>query len=229
MIKAILWDVDGTILDFKLAEKEAVKSCFKALKLGEISDSQIESYSLINKKYWERLERGELTKQEVLLGRFKEFFSSIGIDESFAEPFNDLYQVRLGDTISFFPGAMEMLCALKGKVVQCAVTNGTKKAQSIKLKNSGLESVFDKIYISEDIGFDKPDKRFFGYVFADLSGIKKDEIIIVGDSPSGDIAGGINAGIRTCLFCPNGKAPDVKADYIVDRLEKIIELLEEIE
>ena len=101
MIKTILWDVDRTLLDFDAAERAAIQSLFVEFGLGECSEEQVARYSVLNMKYWEKLERGEITKPQVLVGRFEEFFAEEGIDVSLAPQFNDAYQLRLGDTIVY--------------------------------------------------------------------------------------------------------------------------------
>lgn len=92
-IQAILWDVDGTLLDFSAAEKAAIQTLFLAFGLGPCSDESVARYAAINDAYWKRLERGEITKREVLLDRFREFFGELGLDPALAEPFNARYQV----------------------------------------------------------------------------------------------------------------------------------------
>lgn len=217
MVKIILWDIDGTLLDFLLSEKIAIRTCFEKLGLGACTDEMIADYSKINVGYWKKLENGEMTKDRILVERFKEFFRLYKIDESKAGAFNAEYQVRLGDTAVFTPGAKETLLELQGKVIQACVTNGTKIAQSMKLKRSGMDRIFDHVFISEDIGFEKPSSAFFEKVFAELTScqkinndspedglnLDKSEILIVGDSLTSDIQGGKNAGIKTCWYNPN--------------------------
>ena len=165
MYKHLLWDIDGTILDFKAAENAAVKTLFKKYNIGECSDEMIEQYSKINDKYWQALERGEMTKPQILVGRFAEFFESIGADTAIAADFNVDYQVTLGDFVVFEKDAVEVLEAEKGKYRLIAVTNGTKIAQTKKLRTSGLIDIFDSVYISEDVGVEKPNKEYFDAVF----------------------------------------------------------------
>ena len=215
-IKVILWDIDGTILNFIEAEKAAIKMCFAQFQLGECSDEMIARYSVINKSYWERLELGEISKQEVLEGRFREFFRWEGIslegeirsngknvpEDDLVRRFNVEYQKRLGDTICFHDDAYELIRRLKGRVKQYAVTNGTRMAQERKLERSGLSQLFDGVFISEDVGIEKPNKEFFDYVFRQIGDYEKDEIMIVGDSLSSDMKGGNNAGIVCCWYHP---------------------------
>lgn len=202
MYKYILWDIDGTILDFEAAQNLAIKTLFAKYELGECSDEMIEDYSQINTKYWQALERGEMTKPEILVGRFVEFFSSIGVDTSVAEAFNSDYQVTLGDYVVFEPDAMEVLEHEKssGKLKLIAVTNGTKIAQEKKLKTSGLDKIFDSVYISEDVGIEKPRKGYFDKVFSKEGISDLSEAVIIGDSLTSDILGGNNAGIDTVWY-----------------------------
>ena len=227
MYKYILWDLDGTILDFKAAEKEAIKTLFKKYNIGICTDEMISDYSKINDKYWQALERGEMSKPEILVGRFVEWFESIDVDTEIAEAFNADYQVTLGDFVFFEPNAKEVLEAQKGKYRLIAVTNGTKVAQTKKLKTSGLEKVFDAVYISEDVGVEKPNKEYFDAVFL-AEGIEdKSEAIIIGDSLTSDILGGNNAGIDTCWYNKNHAINKSTSNvtYDIDDLKKIMDIL----
>lgn len=204
MIRAVLWDIDGTLLDFPAAERAAVRACFARFGLGECTDEMLSEYSRINIKYWQALERGEMTKPAILVGRFTEFFANHGIDPAAAGPVNAEYQIRLGDTVVFHEGALETILALKGRVLQYAVTNGTKTAQQRKLARSGLDTLLDGAFISDDIGAEKPDPVFFDAVFAAIGSIPRPQTLIVGDSLTSDIAGGVRAGIRTAWYNPAG-------------------------
>lgn len=223
MIKVILWDIDGTLLDFAKAEYEAIKKCFEIFQLGECTDTMIQKYSAINKKYWERLERGEITKPEVLIGRFQEFFASENIKTDCAAEFNKEYQVRLGDTICFCDNSYNLVKELKGYVKQYAVTNGTKIAQSKKLKKSGLESLFDDVFISEEIGVEKPGIGFFQRIWEKIGAYNQDEVMIIGDSLTSDMQGGNNAGIICCWYNPKNQINDKKLtiNYEIDDLQKV--------
>lgn len=230
--RAILWDVDGTLFSFKLAEKHAIRDCFAEFGLGTCDDEMLAEYSQINDRYWKRLERGEITKPQVLVGRFEEFFGKYGLDVSVAALFNERYQVAIGENVFFNEGGYEIIRDLKGRVYQAVVTNGTKIAQDLKLKKSGLDQLFDDFFISDEIGCEKPGMGFFEVVFARMErffpeGIDKSEILIVGDSLTSDMRGGNNAGIRCCWFNPEHKRneTDVRIDYEIRRLDEVRTLL----
>lgn len=227
MIKVILWDIDGTLLNFLEAERAAIRTCFDIFGLGECTDEMIRRYSVINRKYWERLERGEITKPEVLVGRFREFFETEGIQTDCAVAFNEEYQVRLGDTICFCDDGYELVKSLKGQVKQYAVTNGTKIAQDKKLERSGLIHLFDGIFISEVVGVEKPGAAFFEYVWEQIGTYEKSEILIVGDSLTSDMQGGNNAGILCCWYNPGHAINDkgVRVDYEIENLQEVVQLL----
>ena len=227
MYKYLLWDIDGTVLDFLASEAYAIRALFKKYNLGECSEEMLKSYSEINSKYWQMLERGELTKQEILVERFREFFEIIGVDITIVENFNRDYQITLGDHIEFVENAKDILFSQKGKYTLAAVTNGTKAAQEKKLRLSGLCEIFDAVFISENIGAEKPNKEFFDYVFEKLGITNKSEVLIIGDSLTGDMEGGYLAGIDTCWFNPahNHNTLDFSVTYEIDHLDKITDII----
>lgn len=214
MITTILWDVDGTLLDFGAAERAAIRSLFSEFGLGACSDEMLARYSEINDGFWKRLERNELTKKQVLIGRFEQFFGENGIDPEIAPAFNEKYQLRLGDTIVLRDDSPQIIVALKGKVKQYVVSNGTVAAQTKKLDRSGLGALMDGVFLSEKLGIEKPNAGFFDEVFSTLCINDRSTVMIVGDSLTSDIKGGMNAGIRTCWYNPDG-AP-VPKGYRVD-------------
>lgn len=223
MIKVVLWDIDGTLLNFGMSEKYAIRKCFEIFGLGECTDEMLARYAAINRTYWERLERKELTREQVLLGRFQEFFEKEGMDFEGAADFNAEYQVRLGDKAFFNDEGYELVKSLKGKVMQCAVTNGTKVAQDRKLKLSGLDELLDEIFISEELGVDKPAAAFFDKVWEKIGTFEKDEVVIIGDSLTSDIQGGNNAGILCCWYNPDGKTDTkgLKIDWDIRDLREL--------
>ena len=227
MITTILWDVDATLLDFLAAEKAAIKKLFQVIDLGECTDAMIGRYSKINRSYWERLERGELTKPDVLVGSFREFFETVGLCSDVAEAFNERYQLCLGDTIVFRDDSYEIVKSLRGRVKQYVVSNGTVVAQEKKLRLSGLGELMDGIFLSEAVGVEKPNVEFFERMFGNIDLVEKDQVLIVGDSLTSDIRGGNNAGIKTCWYNPDHKEryADVKIDYEIADLHEIYDII----
>lgn len=223
MYKYLLWDIDGTVLDFLTSESYAIKTLFQKYNLGVCTDEMLRLYSGINTKYWQKLERNEMTKPEILVGRFREFFSIVGVDTSFAEEFNKEYQLTLGDHIEYIGNAKEILISQKGKFILGAVTNGTRVAQEKKLRISGLDKVFDAIFISEDVGFEKPNRKYFNFVFDKLSVADKSEVLLIGDSLTSDIKGAYASGIDSCWFNPkhNPNYLGIPVTYEIDNLDEI--------
>ena len=227
MYKVILWDIDGTLLNFEKAEEAGIRGCFEKFQLGECTEIMLAAYKKLNRSYWQKLERGEIEKSVLLIKRFEDFLSAYGLDTSVAAEFNALYQILIGDTVVFCEHALETVQALKGKVLQCAVTNGTRVAQDRKLKNSGLYQELDHIFISEEVGIEKPNKGFFDVVFAEIGAYAPDEVLIVGDSLTSDIQGGVNAGIRTCWFNPKGaeNTSGLRPDYEITDVGEVLEIV----
>ena len=223
----LLWDVDGTLLDFKAAEKAAVKALFREFSLGECTDEMVRLYSQINEVFWQRLERNELTKPQILVGRFEQFFTEVGIPASLAPAFNDRYQFALGDTIVFRDDSINIVRSLRGKVKQYAVTNGTVTAQNKKLAASGLKDLLDGAFLSEGVGAEKPNMAFFDAVFEAIRPADLSKVLIIGDSLTSDIRGGNNAGIKTCWYNPDrlSAPPGYDIDYTISDLHEVPEII----
>lgn len=221
--KYLLWDIDGTILDFESAEKAAIKTLFERFNLGECSDEMIERYSKINRKYWQMLERGEMSKEKILVERFVEFFSKEGMDAGISDSFNREYQLALGDTIVFCDDAMDIIKEQKKKFEIVLVTNGTAVAQKKKLEKSGLQDIVNHIFISEIVGYEKPDINFFKKVISEVGINDLSDVLIIGDSLTSDIQGGYNAGIDTCWYNPKGikNESSLSPTYIIQNLHDL--------
>ena len=227
MVTTLLWDMDETLLNFAAAERAAINALFREFGYGECSDAMLERYSKINRSYWERLERKELTKPEILVGRFRDFFESEGLDSTVAAEFNEKYQLSLGDTIVFRDDSYNIVKSLRGKVKQYVVSNGTIAAQTKKLRLSGFGDLMDGVFLSEDLGVEKPDILFFEKVFEKIHPEDKSQVMIVGDSLTSDIQGGNNAGIMTCWYNPEQKPyqGDLRINHEIRNLHEVYELI----
>lgn len=225
MYRAILWDVDGTLLNFLKSERAAIKECFQVCGLGECTDEMVQSYSEINEGYWKMLERHEIEKPALFRRRFEDLFSKYGLSYDTAE-FNILYQQTLGNHIFPNDNSLELVRSLKGKIKQYAVTNGSFTAQERKLRRSGLDRFLDGIFISDVVGYEKPSPLFFDSVFDQIPE-GREEAIIVGDSLTSDILGGNKAGIACCWYDPENKpAPaELRIDYTITDLNQIKDII----
>ena len=227
MIKIILWDIDRTLLDFDANERDSLKTQFKKYGLGECSDEMVDKYSEINVKHWQMLERGELTKDEVMVKRFEEFFRTLSITGVDCSAFTADYEIGLADTVVYIENSPEIIEKLKGKYLQYAVTNGAYNVQSVRLEKAGFYKLFDDVFISDEVGYEKPSREYFDYVLSHIPEAEKSEIIIVGDSLTSDMLGGYNAGILTCRYNPKGAANtlSIPIDYEIKSLNEIFDIV----
>ena len=223
----ILWDLDQTILDFDKSMDYALRTSFEKLGLT-ITDEIVARYAAINDSYWKRLELGEVTKEEVLIGRFRTLFEELKITQYQAEDIAGIYQDQLGSVAFFLENADKVVIRLKAEGYrQYVLTNGVNRTQAHKMKISGLDQLTDGVFASELIGYPKPMKEYYDACFAQLEGISREECLIIGDSLTSDIKGANNAGIAACWYNPHGieNTLDVTVDYEIKHLEEIYEIL----
>ena len=225
MIEFLLLDLDDTILDFHKAEHIALSKTLRELGL-EPTETVLARYSLINKAHWERLERKELTRSQVLVGRFAQLFNEYGIAVDPARCAK-LYETNLSNGHYFLPGAEEALAALSKKYKLYLVSNGTAIVQAGRLKSANISHYFAKIFVSQEVGADKPDKLYFDRVFSQIDGFDPKKAIIVGDSLTSDIQGGLNAGILTCWVNPQHKQAkaELQPHYQIEGISQLEALL----
>ncbi|MDO4519118.1 MAG: YjjG family noncanonical pyrimidine nucleotidase [Eubacteriales bacterium] len=228
MIKNILLDLDNTLLDFDKAERIALSYTLNALGV-EPSEEILERYHEINIRQWQLLELGEINRDQVKLLRFQYLFEELGCPEK-AKEAAILYEERLGLGHHFIEGAEALLDTLSDTYRLYLVTNGTTSVQRGRIKSSGIKKYFKGIFISELIGYDKPDARYFEACFSKISDFRYEESILIGDSLSSDIQGGVNVGIKTIWM--NRKKEENKTelhpDFEVSHLDEIPAILEEL-
>lgn len=225
MIQFVLLDLDDTILDFHRAEAAAIRKTLSDLGVFA-DDAVISRYSEINAAHWRRLEAGEITRREVLTGRFRQLFSELNIIQNEDET-QKIYERYLSRGHYFIPGAEKLLRELENHYRLFLVSNGNAAVQEGRLRSANISHYFEKIFISEIIGADKPSKLFFDRCFAQIADFELGKAILIGDSPTSDILGGIHAGIQTCWYNPNHcpASHEIKADYEIDNLADLPGLL----
>ena len=228
MIEFLLLDLDDTILDFHKAERIAISKTIRDFGV-EPTEEVLHRYHIINKWHWEQLELGKMVREEVLVGRFAMLFEELGVA---VEPVMvaRAYEKNLSIGHYFLPGAEEAVDALRKKYRLFLTSNGTASVQKGRMTSANLYRFFEKVFVSQEIGHNKPAKAYFDACFAQIPGFDPAKAMIVGDSLSSDILGGINAGIKTCWVNPshaptkNGIVPD----YEIEGLSQLEALLEKI-
>ena len=226
MIEHIFLDLDDTLLDFTQAEAIALTKALTEMD-APAHQAVLDRYHVINQRQWELLEEGVLTRAEVLVSRFEILFRELGLVRDAAETCAR-YEGHLAEGHIFLPGAPELLEMLAPRYQLHLASNGAAFVQRQRLESAGILPYFQNIFISEEMGADKPKPEFFHLCFSAIPGFDPAKALMVGDSLTSDIRGGRNAGIRTCWFNPKDKParPDIRPDHTIRRLEELPPLLE---
>ena len=222
---AVLLDIDDTILDFQTAEAAALRRTFDAMGISA-DDGLIARYSDINRRQWELLEEGVLSRDQVLVRRFALLFEEYGIPHSGAEA-TERYENELCRGHWFMPGAEELLRTLSGSYRLFLVSNGSAKVQEARLSSAGIKAFFEQIFISEALGAEKPTRAFFDRCLARIPDFDPARALLVGDSLSSDIRGARNAGLLSCWYNYRRRPgrPDITPDYEIRELAELPPLL----
>ena len=221
----VLIDLDNTILDFNAAERVALTRALTDQGIPA-DEAMLRRYHEINIQHWEMLEDGLLTREEVLVKRFEALFRERGV-EADAFRMQEMYESNLSRGHWFVPGAPELLEALYGFYRLFICSNGVGFVQDGRIASAGLAPYFEDIFISERIGGNKPERAFFETCFARIPAFRRERALMLGDSLTSDIRGGINAGIRTCWYNPQGKENPgpIRPDWEIRTLEQFPVLL----
>lgn len=226
MIKYLFLDLDDTILDFHKAERIALAKTLREFGL-EPTEDVLTRYHGINKQHWERLERQEITREQVLTGRFQVLFAQLGLDAD-AYAIQQTYEHNLGIGHYFLPGAEEAVISLSKKYRLFLASNGTASVQHSRLTSANLYRWFEQVFVSQEIGYNKPSVEYFRKCEERIPGFDASKAMMVGDSLTSDILGGIRAGMRTCWINP-GRSPgreDIRPDYVLESITQLEGLLE---
>ena len=201
----VLFDADHTLYDFDRAEYRALGQTLEAF--GYPSDQETPScYQSINNDLWARLNRGEVEQSWLLVERFAAFMRAMGGDHDPAEMNRD-YLTRLAEGGDLFPGAEDLCRALAPHCTLAIVTNGVASAQHGRFRRSPLHTLFSYVFISEEVGWAKPDPRFFEAVLRTMDIRDRSRAVVVGDNLISDIGGGNAAGLDTIWYNPGRFSP----------------------
>lgn len=221
----LMFDMDGTIFNYKGAESTALKGAFEAFSL-ECNEDIKALYRKINDRIWVLFENGGISAVELRTRRFEEMFAEIGVEVDAAE-FSKTYLEKLAETKDLIPGAWDVLRKLRPHFRISLISNGLIDVQYHRLKAAGMDSLFDAVGVSEEAGRPKPAPDLFELVFERAGHTDKSTAIIIGDNLNSDIGGGINFGIDTCWCNFRGKTNDTphKPDFTITSLLELPPLL----
>ncbi len=222
----LLMDADNTLLDFTRSEHDAIAETFAHFGLPH-DDATIAIYSEVNDAHWKMLERGEIEKKVLMWKRFEAFCARTGLEADPHALAAD-YLKTLSTKSYMIEGAPEVCAELAKKCRMYVITNGDKRVQQGRFTPSPLAKYFDRVYISEEVGFEKPDIRYFEAVMKDIPDFDPAATLVVGDSLTSDIRGGIRAGLDTCWYNPKGKPvpADIPVTYVINDLAELPGLIE---
>lgn len=224
--RALFLDMDGTFLDFHAAERDAFYKAFRETGKEPAKEHYL-LYSRINEDLWKAFERGEIEKAQIRSSRFCRLFEQLGIAADGISIEQD-YEAFLGEGHELIPHAREVLAFLYERYPLYVVTNGFARVQRSRLKLAGIEGFMEQIFISEEIGYQKPRKEFFDACFSRIEPpVLPKEVLLIGDSLTSDILGAKNAGIASCWFNPEHLCNEsgIQPDYEIGSLLELKKLL----
>lgn len=223
--KNLLFDADGTLLDFEKSEHESLILTFQQYQIP-ITDELLETYQRINNKLWDQFEQGLITKQTIVDTRFVILFKQMNIIHD-GLTFEKDYQNNLAHSYYLLGNIKELIHQLSQSYNLYVVTNGIAKTQYQRLEGTGIKDDFKGIFISEEIGYQKPDIQFFDYCFSQIPNFQYEETLIIGDSLTSDILGGFNAHIDTCwLYQPHTTITNPQIiTYTIYQLHDLLNIL----
>ena len=223
--KILLIDLDNTLIDFNECARHSIINAFDELGFT-YTEKVFETFICENVKIWKRLEKGEITKPQLRANRWNIILGKLGIDFD-GTVIEEMFENGVARGAYPVDGAYDLLDYLYGKYQMYIVSNGFRFVQESRLKIGDFEKYFDGVFVSEDIGIPKPAKEFFDYCFESLNNPSKSEIMLIGDSISADITGGINYGLDTIWFNKNNEPlpENIAPTYTIRSLEEIKNIL----
>lgn len=224
-IKTVLIDIDDTLLDFAKCSEEAIRISCASSGLT-YTQNLCDAFHEINDILWKKIELGSLTSKELHRIRWNMIFGKLGIDAD-GEAFEADFCKNLSETSSPVDGALDLLKYLSSKYAVYTASNAAHHQQAQRLQKSGMLGFVKACITSVEVGFQKPTKEFFDACMKKADVPAKEEAVIIGDSLTADIEGGISYGLKTIWFNKYGKAPQkgIKPDFTVTALSDIKNIL----
>ena len=225
-MQMIFIDIDNTLLDFDAYIRQTMREGFAHFGLRPYEPWMYDVFHRENNKLWRQIEEGTLTFPELEKIRWNNVFAALDMDFD-GVVFEKYFRTALHESAIPVPGAMELLQSLSGRALLCVASNGPYEQQLHRLEIGGMKPYFDYFFISEHAGAAKPAPAFFDYAFRELNEnrsvpILPQETLIIGDSLSSDIAGGLQYGMKTCYYRrPGAPAAPTGVDDTVTDLRQI--------
>lgn len=222
--KNIIFDLDNTLLDFSYAEDIAFRNLLENYNIN-YEKEYLNIYRSINEPLWRKLEKKEVSKEYVFKNRFSLFFNELGVKIN-GEEAEMFYRENLTISDKTIPHAKEVLNKLKEDDYNIYLaTNGFSNTQRVRLEKTNLMPIFNEIFISEEVGYEKPDIKFFDFLFNHIEENDKSSLIMVGDNETSDIDGANNFEIDSILLS-NKNEQNTNATYKVNDLREILSIVE---
>ncbi|MBU5676408.1 YjjG family noncanonical pyrimidine nucleotidase [Alkaliphilus sp. MSJ-5] len=223
----IIFDADETLFDFKKSERDAFKNTMLEFDIEYDENHHLKIYTDINMAIWKEFEDGLITQKKLKVERFKRLSDKLnaGFDET---AFAKSYMKHLSNASFLYDDTINLVESLHKDYRLTIITNGLTDVQDNRIRKSIIAKFFEDIVVSEEVEVSKPDPKIFEHTLNNIKHIDKSKVLMVGDSLTSDIQGGINFGIDTCWFNPNKIAnkTGIKPTYEISNLMELKDILE---
>lgn len=225
--EVIIFDADETLFDFEKSEREALKNTMMEFNIDYDENYHLKVYKDINSVVWKEFENGLIIQSNLNIERFKRLIKSLNFNFD-EEKFAKAYIKHLSYASFLYNDILALIENLYKKYKLLIVTNGLKDVQDNRIRKSIIGKYFENVVVSEEINISKPDPKIFEYALNSINYSDKSKVIIVGDSLTSDIQGGLNSGIDTCWFNPNNiiNNTSIKPTYKITNLMDLKNILE---
>lgn len=225
MYKLLVFDLDGTLMDFEKTSNNAFDAVFEYLDIKK-TDEHINKFNENNQLLWSKYEKGIITMNTLRTERFS--FMDRFSNKEISLKAEKIYEDFLGENVILMENSLDVLEKLKGNFNLSLATNGSKEIQYKRILKTGIEKYFENIFISEEVGYSKPSQKFFNKICEKYEDIDKSKILMIGDSLDADMQGAINSNIGSCWFNNKGITNNKKLnlDFEISKLTDLFKILD---